>query len=233
MRFRHFPFLRLLCPFARTPPLLLLSLLSFLPALAHSLNTGSPAFDPSTIRCGANGTILPTPSYGLEGAVFTVCSELLIRGSVEKVYDTVLDFNNYGKWNSFIPLVSIQPPISTPSQVHLNLTMTFTSTGLLPGGLNSTSTEIISVLDHTSPAALAVAAWGSNDPLVDLVSEHPTILTEVSGGSGGMTRSVSYETYYGAGAVGLEVGLGGNLQREFERENEDLRAWVEGGEDPD
>ena len=123
--------------------------------------------------------------------------------------------------NTFVPQVSIDPNITTPDDVYVGLSMIFTSTGLMPG-VNTTSTEVISVLNETD--RVAVAAWGSNDPVEDLRAEHPTVLTACADG---LTRSVSYETYYGAGAVAV-LALAANLQREFVRENEDLQGFVEG-----
>ena len=69
-------------------------------ALSHRVLSEPPSFDPKAIRCGANGTgtLLPTPSYGLDGAVFTVCSELLIDAPIPSIYYTLIDFNNYGQW---------------------------------------------------------------------------------------------------------------------------------------
>ena len=104
-------------------------------------------------RC--NG-ILPTPTYGLTGSLFTVCAEELIAAPVSRIYDTLIDFRNYHIWNSFVIDVKVPATVINPSDVSVGMSMDFTTQGLLPL-LNSTSTEIVTVL---SPGTdFAVNAW--------------------------------------------------------------------------
>lgn len=50
---------------------------------------------------------MPTPSYGTDGAVFNICSNLTIAASVEEVYDVLADFGRYHLWNSFVYAVEL------------------------------------------------------------------------------------------------------------------------------
>lgn len=109
--------------------------------------------------------------------------------------------------------------------------MTFHSAGLLPSGVNSTSGERVTYLEpRTAPPFIA---W-RYDPgiLVELVmdAEHVSLLRSVgdaSGeGEGAGTEYVSWETYYGVGALAV-LALRANLQKEFEEQARDLKARVE------
>ena len=55
-------------------------------------------------------------------------------------------------------------------------------------------------------------------------AEHVSLLNDLGGGK---TEYVSWETYYGAGALTVEI-LRGNLQKEFEGQARDLKTRVEG-----
>jgi len=52
---------------------------------------------------------------------------------------------------------------------------------------------------------------------------------EVEGSGGRECEYVSWETFYGLQAQGMRVVLSGRVQRMFEAQGEDLKAWVEGG----
>lgn len=57
----------------------------------------------TSIRCPQDlVTTLPTPTYGYDGTVFTVCTEELIDAPVEVVYNVLIDFNAYHIWNTFV-----------------------------------------------------------------------------------------------------------------------------------
>lgn len=163
-------------------------------------------------------SILPTPTYEDAGGVFTVCAEKLINAPAELIYTTLIDFESYHTWNTFVIDVEVPSNVtSTPEDVYINMPMTFTTTGLLPL-INTTSDETISFLDSDVGAGYLLTAWTSQVP-----SEHANIL--VSQG-GGVTRYVSYETFYEplGGAVLL---LEKELQKQFEQQGEDLRAYME------
>jgi hypothetical protein len=211
--------------------------LSFiLTLLSLSTTILSATFNPSLV-CSSNGGKLPTPTYGGAGILFTACTELLINAPLSKIYNTIIDFQRYGAWNSFVPAVSLPPGVVTPGGVYVGMKMGFTSTGLIPG-VNTSSTEVVTVLSppgspqltsNPTPGAQhgqqAIAAWRSDDILNGtlLPAEHPNLLTDFGNGS---VRYVSYETYYIPGAVAL-LGLKANLQKEFEQQGLDLKRYVE------
>jgi len=171
-------------------------------------------------RC--NG-ILPTPTYGVTGSLFTVCAEELIAAPVSRIYDTLIDFRNYHIWNSFVIDVKVPATVINPSDVSVGMSMDFTTQGLLPL-LNSTSTEIVTVL---SPGTdFAVNAWRSDDKLngMFMAAEHPNVLTDAGNG---LTRYVSWETYYLPGGV-LLLTLQAQLKTQFIQQGKDLKKYVEG-----
>lgn len=198
--------------------------------------------DVSGVRCPigdilATNTTLPTPTYGTgnltDPAVFTVCTEQDISAPIALVYDTLLDFKSYHLWNSFVIEVVLPPNVvKTPEDVYIGMSMNFTSQGLVPGQ-NSSSTEVIRILDPPSSSTCgetAVSAWGSNGGVPGLLAEHPNALTQLEGPDGQdtvLTRYVSWETYYGAGAVALEA-IRPPLQQQFVNQGSDLKRFVEG-----
>lgn len=104
--------------------------------------------------------------------------------------------------------------------------MTFTNNGLVPG-LNVSSDEVVSLLEEDvyGDGRVAINAWGNDG--FGPKAQHPNILTDLGGG---VTRVVSYESYYGlvlGGVTGLV--LKDALQRQFEAQVEDLKVYVEGG----
>jgi hypothetical protein len=56
-------------------------------------------------------------------------------------------------------------------------------------------------------------------------AEHPNTLVNVGGG---VTRYLSFETYYVGTEMALVLPLKGNLQTAFEKQGADLKAYVEG-----
>lgn len=185
------------------------------------------AFDWASIRCDKDNSTLPTPTYGDSGALFTVCAETTIHAPLSSVYNAVLDFKSYAAWNSFTVDVAVPENVTrTPEDVYVGMEMVLTTQGLLPA--NTTSNEIITVLnpeDEDQEGFVAMAAWRNDDGLnaTFLPAEHPTILTDAGDG---VTRYVSYETYYEPGAASL-LALRSNLQRAFERQGGDVKVYVE------
>ena len=188
--------------------------------------TAYSAFDPYSITCSAD-SILPTPTYGLTDAIFTVCTETLISAPLPLIYNTLLSFRNYPTWNTFVVDVALPPNVLNASDVYVGMQMTFTTEGIIPL-LNTTSVEDITVLSPPDAGGNAAnMAWRDDNGEVGdlfLTAEHPNILTEVEDG---VTRYVSYETYYNAGAV-LLLAFEENLQTEFDNQGANLKAYVEG-----
>lgn len=175
--------------------------------------------DWSTLQCPDDtDTILPTPTYGGTGGIFTVCAELLINAPAELIYNTLIDFKSYHIWNSFVINVEVPSNVTnTPDDVYINMPMTFTTSGLLPL-INTTSDETVTFLENDADAGYLLNAWSASVP-----SEHPNIL--VSQG-GGVTRYVSYETFYAPLGIAVLI-LKSELQKQFEQQGEDLRTYVE------
>ena len=102
--------------------------------------------------------------------------------------------------------------------------MTFYSSGLIPL-LNSTSNERITYLEPD--AVPPFVAWRFDPGVLGglvMQAEHVSLLQDLGDGK---TEYVSWETYYGAGAL-VVLALKGNLQRGFEEQTTDLKARVEG-----
>ncbi|KAJ0296065.1 hypothetical protein COL516b_011917 [Colletotrichum fioriniae] len=184
----------------------------------------------ASLRCSSSA-ILPTPSYDLEGALFTVCTEEVINAPISKIYDALLDFRRYSTWNTFVVDVGLPPEVTGPGDVYVGLSMNFTTAGIIPG-VNTSSTEVITLLAPDvrgcdDGATRAVNAWRNDDGLggAFLPAEHPNLLTDLGNGS---VRMVSYETYYLPGATTL-LPLKGTLQERFETQGKDLKRFVEGG----
>ncbi|KAF2756381.1 hypothetical protein EJ05DRAFT_501887 [Pseudovirgaria hyperparasitica] len=188
------------------------------------------AFTPS-LRCDTNNQTapLPTPTYGT-GGIFSICTEQIIRGSIQHIYTTLLDFRAYATWNSFVVDVQLPDTVTTASDVYLNMPMTFTTSGLI-SGVNTTSNEIVTVLSAPSPGnqyahkAIAINAWRWDDGLGGLGrAEHPNLLTDLGDDT---VRYISYETYYGVGGAPVYV-LHTQLQEAFERQGKNLKDFIEG-----
>ncbi|KAK7748095.1 hypothetical protein SLS53_001347 [Cytospora paraplurivora] len=174
----------------------------------------------TSVQCSTDPTtVLPTPTYGYTDSVFTVCAEYLINAPAEFIYNTLIDFKSYHLWNTFV--VDVQLPsnvTNTPEDVYIGMQMTFTTAGLIPL-INTTSAETVTVLDNDADAGYLLNAWGLLP-----ISEHANIL--VSQGDG-VTRYVSYETYYQELLAAPILLLRPALQKQFELQGEDLRSYVE------
>ncbi|KAI1210849.1 uncharacterized protein F4807DRAFT_420607 [Annulohypoxylon truncatum] len=201
-------------------------LLTSLAATASAALTTSQV-DYGSLHCPSDslGT-LTTPTYGTDGAIFTVCSELLINASPLAVYNAILDFKSYPRWNAFIPDVSLPANVtSTPRDLYLGMPMTFTSSGLI-GSLNTTSAEILTVLDASGASDYLLNAWRYDDGVggVSARAEHPNVLVDLGNGS---TRYLSYETYYAGLSTGAIALLKEQLKQEFDIQAQDLKTYVE------
>jgi hypothetical protein len=183
--------------------------------------------DWASLHCPKNNvSTLPTPTYGTHGRVWMICTELVIDAPPQKVYDTLIDFRSYHLWNSFVVDVQLPPDVTTtPDDVYEGMEMVFTTTGLIPG-VNTTSDEVLTVLQDDAGEGYILNAWRSNVFHNGSLSraEHPNILTSAEGG----TRYVSYETYYEGLATPLIETLKPQLQAAFDRQGADLKAYLEG-----
>ncbi|KAI1874249.1 uncharacterized protein JN550_002828 [Neoarthrinium moseri] len=179
------------------------------------------------LHCPSDNTsTLPTPTYGSEGSVWMICTEMIIDAPPRAIYDALLDFRSYHLWNSFVVDVELPENVTrTPDDVYVGMPMFFTVAGLLPDA-NTTSDEILTVLDDQSSEKYLMNAWRSNTFLNGTLSqaEHPNILTSAEFGR---TRYVSYETYYDGPNNPLLFPLKGQLQAEFDQQGLDLKRYVE------
>ncbi|KAK1675853.1 hypothetical protein BDP55DRAFT_728661 [Colletotrichum godetiae] len=196
----------------------------------HAITASASLSHIASLRCSDND-VLPTPSYDLKGALFTVCTEDVINAPISKIYDALLDFRRYSTWNTFVVEVDLPSDVQGPEDVYPGLSMNFTTAGIIPGA-NTSSTEVIALLAPdvrgcNGDARRAVNAWGNDDGLggAFLPAEHPNLLTDLGNGS---ARMVSYETYYLPGATTL-LPLRETLQERFETQGRDLKRFVEEG----
>lgn len=138
------------------------------------------------------------------------------------IYNTLLDFPRYPAWNTFVYAVDLPSGVSSPKDVYVGMSMTFYTTGLVPG-VNTTSTEKVTYLQKH--AKTPFVGWRSDIEATQetMQAEHISVLVDEGRGK---TRYVSWETYYGVGSVALLV-LRGNLQTEFEKQGVDLKKRVE------
>lgn len=176
------------------------------------------------LSCAPDGDIMTTPSYGTADAIFTVCAQDTINSPPPPIYDVLIDFQCYGDWNTFVYAVDLPVTVSSANNVYVRMPMTFHTHGLLPV-LNSTSNERVTYLE---PDAMPpFVAWRYDGGLLGglfMQAEHVSVLQDLGDGT---TKYVSWETYYGAGAL-LVKSLKTNLKKEFEDQGRDLKARVEG-----
>lgn len=105
--------------------------------------------------------------------------------------------------------------------------MTFKSAGLLPGGSNASSDEVVSVEERDlgegkGMGRIMMNGWKYQG--LGQKAEHPNLLVELGNG---MVRYVSWESYYGFLAPVTAI-LKGRLREGFERQADDLKRLVEG-----
>lgn len=186
------------------------------------ISTTSNAYN-LPLNCAPNSGKMTTPTFGTTNAIFTVCAEKVIQSSPSPIYDILLDFPLYPAWNTFVVSVDVPSTVLTAEDVYVGMPMTFHAAGLLPG-INSTSNERIT---HLGPDIEPLFNAWRFDPgdVVGLAvqAEHVNLLLDLGDGT---TRYVSWETYYGVGALALAV-LKGSLQTQFEVQAEDLKERVE------
>ena len=176
-----------------------------------------------SLNCAPNGTIMSTPKYGTEGAIFTVCAQTSIGGSESAIYDVLLDFPRYHEWNTFVYDVDVPANVTSAKDVYIGMPMTLYTYGLVPV-FNSTSQESISYLEPNYETPFVGWLTDVGLGLAGLQAEHISLLRDLGGG---MTEYVSWETYYGAGAV-VVAALKDKLQTQFENQGRDLKFRVEG-----
>ena len=201
------------------------TLLTLAAATTHLTHAQTYKISPSSlinIRCGSSSnTKLPTPTYGDQNIIFTICAERELQAPITKVYNALLDFSQYSTWNTFVIDV-ITPPQQPPGPAPLGTKVTFITSGLL-GSLNTTSGEIVSIdMPSIGGGEYAINGWRYDG--FGQLAEHPNILTDLGGGR---TRYVSYESYYGLLAPVTSV-LKKNLKSRFEAQADDLKRYVEG-----
>ncbi|KAI0152355.1 hypothetical protein F4776DRAFT_601243 [Hypoxylon sp. NC0597] len=195
--------------------------------LAASASLIGRQVDYGSLHCPEDpSATLVTPTYGTKGAIFTICSELIINAEPLAGYNAILDFKSYPQWNSFIINVALPDNVtSTPEDIYVGMAMTFTSNGLI-GGLNTTSTEAISLFDPSGASGYLINAWHYDDGVGGIGSraEHPNVFVDLGNGS---TRYLSYETYYAGLSTGTIALLKDKLQKEWDIQAQDLKAYVE------
>lgn len=154
-----------------------------------------------------------------------ICTEIIINAPAQNIYDTLIDFNNYYLWNSFVVDVQVPPGLETPDDVYVGMQMVFTTAGLIQG-VNTTSDEQVTVLDDDSSKHYLLTAWRFSGLINGTLSraEHPSILTNAGSGK---TRLVSYETYYEGPVTELILPLKPQLQVEFDQQGQDLKRYME------
>ncbi|GKT65739.1 hypothetical protein ColTof4_03496 [Colletotrichum tofieldiae] len=184
----------------------------------------------ASLRCSDG--LLPTPSYNLTRALFTVCTEETINAPIQAIYDTVIDFRRYSEWNTFVVEAVPPPTVQGPEDAYLEMPVKFTSAGIIPF-FNASSNEVVTLLapDVEDEDGLgrvrAVAGWRNDDGFNGyvLAAEHPNILTDLGNGS---VRMISYETFYLPGAALLLLSKG-TLQERFDTQARDLKRYLERG----
>ncbi|KAI1753548.1 hypothetical protein F4782DRAFT_80650 [Xylaria castorea] len=189
-------------------------------------------YDYSSLACPSSSlSTLITPTYGEKGALFTVCSSIKINAPASLTRNAILDFKSYSSWNSFVVSVSLPSNVTeTPKQDYVGMPMVFTTSGLV-AGLNTTSAEILTVLDYVGVGgdgkSFMLAAWRYDDKLagVDARAEHPIVVVDSGDGT---SWYLSWETYYVGLLTPAIALLRTKLQAQFEVQSADLKTYVEG-----
>jgi len=175
------------------------------------------------LACAPDDGILTTPTFGTTGALFTVCAQNTINSSPTPIYNVIIDFPRYSAWNTFVYAVDVPANVSSAQDVYVGMPMVLHTSGLLPG-INTTSNELV---DYLEPDAVPPwVGWRYDGGLLGglvMNAEHISLLDDLGNGS---TKYVSWETYYGAGAVAVSA-LKANLQTEWENQARDLKARAE------
>ncbi|KAJ7804815.1 hypothetical protein B0H14DRAFT_2611975 [Mycena olivaceomarginata] len=116
--------------------------------------TGLPSTAPPTPRTGSRRRrTAPTRSSSLSA------SELNISAPLIDVYNTILDFRAYPSWNTFVFAVDLPSNVTTtPTDDYVGMPMMFHTAGVLPF-FNTTSNEVLTVLDYANAAGYSLSAW--------------------------------------------------------------------------
>ncbi|KAI0672203.1 hypothetical protein C8Q78DRAFT_733942 [Trametes maxima] len=188
---------------------------------------------------------LPPSSYN---GTFTVNATSVINAPVEKVWDILLDFPNYGAWNPFVyvPLLLLvehrtgvlssladlsrsqvitdenQKPLAdqTPVEGAYLLMQVHIPATLNPAALNTTAFEIVSHLEPDTHRA----AWRNLLPEWFIHAERWQAVSTVGGGQ---TLYESREVFAGSAASTLEFFLGKALQDSFVAQAQALKTYAE------
>lgn len=183
--------------------------------------------DWAAVRCPDSHTeTLPTPTYGYDGGLFTVCTELIFDAPASAIYHALLDFQAYGSFSSFVIDIELPEDITkTPDDVYIGLEMVFTTQDIFPI-FNTTSVEIVTVMDESEDDGYVMTSWRYDDTLKGKFSrsEHPSILVDQGDGK---TRYVSFETYYDDPGTLLLLPFWKNLQDGYAQHGKDLKRYVE------
>ncbi|CZT17453.1 uncharacterized protein RCC_03287 [Ramularia collo-cygni] len=147
---------------------------------------------PSTFthtQCSDN-PLLGTPTYGNAGIVFTTCSQRDISASRQEIYDAILDFSEYKNWNSFVVDVRDRKggeEVEMGVREDVGFAMRFTTRGLLPGGVNTSSDEVVTFAEREVKGeeddgrkTAAVSGWRFEG--VGQQAEHVNVLRDLGGG---------------------------------------------------
>ncbi|KAJ7160980.1 hypothetical protein C8R46DRAFT_1106149 [Mycena filopes] len=159
----------------------------------------------------ASSTSPPPPSSG----VFTIVDSILIDAPREKVWEALLDFGSWGKWNAYIRGATIVSPegVASPDQtaavdrllrmspVHIPPTMDDT-----PANGSQSSTVRITALDHENHRVAWVSADGRPKWAL-FVERWQTLTTEEDG----KTRYENVEVFTGVLAYIVKFSMGKNL----------------------
>ncbi|KAH8178188.1 hypothetical protein LIA77_03270 [Sarocladium implicatum] len=195
--------------------------------LHASAAPGSSAIDWASLHCPpSSSATLPTPTYGSDGGLFTVCTELLIHAPASAVYNALLDFQAYSSFSTFVIDVQLPPYITkTPDDVYVGMPMTFITKDIFPV-FNTTSKEIITTTKDAGDDGYLMNSWRYDDSLGGTFSrsEHPNVLVEQGDG---FTRYLSFETFYKDPGSYLLLPLRKKLQDGFERHGQELKDYVE------
>ncbi|KAF2679176.1 hypothetical protein K458DRAFT_315372 [Lentithecium fluviatile CBS 122367] len=171
----------------------------------------------NSINC-IGDKILPTPTYGLSGANFSVCATINIKAPITVVSNAILDVNNYKNWNTFVYNATPPADVKTAADIKVGQSIVFNSRGI-PAGATSVGTDIVTFVQRPY-----FAAWKNieNEAFIGH-SEHCFLFAACADGS---TQFTHWQTQYGLNA-GVIYGLKPDFQRAYEVEANDLKKYAE------
>ena len=179
---------------------------------------------------------IPTPHWGVQtGSAFTIRATNTINATPKLVLETLLDTNNYSKWNHFVPRVTfpMKPPYeNNVSDGLLREGVTFTEhVDMFGNGRSSGIVRmrlLVTAMSETEEGGRLISrvVWlGKGYPDWALRSER---VHEISLGANGLVVYDVWETFSGplSGLVRLFVGKA--LVKRFRQWNKELKGYVEG-----